>query len=269
MTRTTHRSPHARLGLGPRASAKDAKAARDEVVTFLEGAPPNLSSWAQGQIAATEEAYAAARNPARAPQDRGAGLRRLVLAVATLGVSAAVVVGIYNMGGDEGKDVSGAATAEESKLSPGDEVQVGKLMGRLEANPDDAALLIELGNIYFEAGDYNSAVGWMKRAVAIEPGNVKARLALGASEFNLGDEGAARKAWERVIELDPENVEAYYDLGFLYVSEDPPEMVEAKKMWRRVVALAPDSAVAKTVATHLEGLKKSGSPAATPPPGEG
>jgi hypothetical protein len=33
-------------------------------------------------------------------------------------------------------------------------------------------------------------------------------------------------------------------------------MARAKRMWRKVVALAPGSEVARTVATHLEGLKR-------------
>ena len=70
---------------------------------------------------------------------------------------------------------------------------------------------------------------------------MKARLALGAAKFNLGDVADAQRDWLRVIALDPENVEAYYDLGFLYLSEDPPDMARAKKMWRKVVELAPGS----------------------------
>jgi hypothetical protein len=36
-------------------------------------------------------------------------------------------------------------------------------------------------------------------------------------------------------------------------------------MWRKVVEIAPGSSVAKTVATHLEGLREQTSPAATQP----
>jgi cytochrome c-type biogenesis protein CcmH/NrfG len=112
----------------------------------------------------------------------------------------------------------------------------------------------------------------MEQALAIDPENVKARLALGAAMFNLGDDADARRHWLRVIAIDPGNVEAHYDLGFLYLSKDPPEMAEAKRMWRKVIELAPPgSPVTKTVATHLKGLEKaeeSGSTAVAPPAGE-
>lgn len=183
--------------------------------------------------------------------------RRIAIGVATLAVTFGVVVGVYKMGGEEGgAGQRNAAAAEGPSLDPADQARVARLMQRLEANPSDAAALVALGDVYFRAGDYNSAGSWMDKAVALDPGNVRARLALGAALFNLGDAADARRQWLRVIALDPGNVEAHYDLGFLYLSEDPPDLAEAKKMWSRLLELAPDSPVAKTVATHLEALEK-------------
>lgn len=256
---------YARLGLSSRASAEEIERAREDVVNFLEGAPEDLRRWAQREIAATDDAYAAISDRARARKARRSSpLRRFAVAVATLAVSIGVVVAVYNAGGGHNEASSQPAGGSEGpSLSPGEEARVGQLMKKLKADPKDVATLVQLGNVFFSAGDYNGAGSWMKQAVAIEPGNVKARLALGASEFNIGDVGDARRDWQRVIALDPENVEAYYDLGFLYVSEDPPEMAKVKRMWGKVVALAPDSRVAKTVATHLKGLEKSASAASS------
>jgi cytochrome c-type biogenesis protein CcmH/NrfG len=270
----TDNDPRTRLGLTSEASDEDVESAHRDVVSFLEGAPEGLRRWAQGEIAAAEDAYAALSdpNPASARTTRRASpLRRIVIGVVTLGVTAGIVVGIYDLGGGKSEAGSqGAGAAEAQSLSPNDEARIAELMKKASANPKDAASLVQLGNIFFKAGDYNNAGGWMERAVAIDPGNVKAGLALGAAKFNLGDVADARRDWLRVIAADPKNVEAYYDLGFLYLSKNPPDMAEAKRMWRKVVALAPPgSEVAKTVATHLKGLEKAASAAATPPGGKG
>ena len=270
----TDNDPRTRLGLTSEASDEDVESAHRDVVSFLEGAPEGLRRWAQGEIAAAEDAYAALSdpNPASARTTRRASpLRRIVIGVVTLGVTAGIVVGIYDLGGGKSEAGSqGAGAAEAQSLSPNDEARIAELMKKASANPKDAASLVQLGNIFFKAGDYNNAGGWMERAVAIDPGNVKAGLALGAAKFNIGDVADARRDWLRVIAADPKNVEAYYDLGFLYLSKNPPEMAEAKRMWRKVVAMAPPgSEVAKTVATHLKGLEKAASAAATPPGGKG
>ncbi len=98
----------------------------------------------------------------------------------------------------------------------------------------------------------------MKRAVTVAPGNATAHLALGAAEFNIGDIADAQREWLYVIAEDRKNVEAYYDLGFLYVSKEPPDMADAKKVWEKVIALAPKSSEAKTIAMHLKGLTSGG-----------
>jgi len=253
--------PRARIGLTPEASAEDAQRAHRELVSFLEGAPEGVRRWAREEIAAADHAYAALSDPAgaRAPR-RPSPLRRIAVGTLALAAAAGVVLGVYHMGGGQSKASSqGAGTAEPQKLTRGEEASVSQLMRELKANPNDAATLIALGDIFFKAHDYNSAGGWMKRAVAVDPGSMTARLALGAAEFNIGDLADARLEWLRVIGADRKNAEAYYDLGFLYVSKEPPDMTDAKKMWEKVVALAPNSTQAKTVAMHLKGLAKEGS----------
>lgn len=185
-------------------------------------------------------------------------LKRVAIALVTLVVTVGVVVVVYHLG--SGGDKTGSASTGEgqtAELSPAQQEQVGQLMRRLAANPKDVKTLVALGNTYFEARDYDTAGGWMERAVRLQPRNVTARLALGAAQFNLGATQEAQRSWQRVISEDPKNVEAYYDLGFLYVSKNPPDMKQTKRMWKKVVELAPGTSVAKLVSTHLKGLEKA------------
>ncbi len=259
--RASRLDPRARIGLAPGASAKDAERAHRELVSFLEGAPEGVRRWARNEIAAADQAYAAISDPAGArAARRSSPLRRIAVWALALAAAGGVVVGVYHTGGGQSKASSReAGTAEAQKLTRGEEASVAKLMMELKANPNNAAALVALGDIYFKVHDYNAAGGWMKRAVAVDPGNTTARLALGAAEFNLGDAADARRDWLRVIAADRKNVEAYYDLGFLYVGKEPPDMADAKRMWAKVIALAPNSSAAKTIATHLKGLVKEGS----------
>jgi cytochrome c-type biogenesis protein CcmH/NrfG len=271
MSSPRNRTPHAKLGLTSKASTEDAKRARDEVVSYLESAPEGVRRWARDEIAAADEAYAAISNPARARKTGGnPRLRRAVAGIVTVAAAVAVVVGVYDMGGGKGDTSSqGGQAAEAPNLSPGDRARLSKLMKRLKASPDDVKTLVAVGNVFFNAHDFNGAGSFMQRALTVEPENVEARLALGAAEFNLNDVPDARRDWQRVIDADPENVEAYYDLGFLYVSQDPPDMENAKKMWGKVIELDPDSQVAKSVSTHLEGLEKAASTGASSSGAEG
>jgi cytochrome c-type biogenesis protein CcmH/NrfG len=249
---------YARLGLTPGASRGEVEQAHRELVSFLEGAPDELRRWARNEIGAVNEAHAALTAPGSGRSARGDGrLKRVVVGLATLAIAVGVVIGVYKAG-DDGGGSQQAGAAQSQGLGPGDRARVGQLMRKLERNSKDVGTLVALGDVYFQAEDYANASTWMEQAVALQPDNVKARLALGASQYNLDEAADAKAQWEKVIELDPKNVEAYYDLGFLYLSKQPPDVAKAKQLWRKVIELAPPgSSVAKTVATHLEGLEKA------------
>jgi tetratricopeptide (TPR) repeat protein len=289
----------ARLGLSGAASAADIESAHDELVQFLEGAPHDLHSWADAQIAAADEAYALLSDPAAdlaavaSPEDaedepedalrpaperalarlrgtrtaqrpRLGALGRVLLAAA--GVVAAVTVGYAVYASGAPGDVPGinGTPAPESSQAAIDTARVSELMAAIQADPTDTASLQELGDIYFTAGDYGVAADWENRVLAIEPNDVTAHLALGAAQYNLGDTVSAEQNWRAVVAIDPANVEAHYDLGFLYYSAQPQNVAQAVAEWQQVMALAPDSQIAQTISTHLATLEASLASAAPP-----
>ena len=187
---------------------------------------------------------------------------------------AAAAVLVYKAGGDSSPSAATATTTVQATVQL-DQAEIARLMGRISRNPKDVKALIGLGDTYFQGGDFATASDWMTKAVALAPRNVTAQLGLGAALYNLGRVKDAERRWRRVVALDAKNVEAYYDLGFLYLSQSPPDMVRMRAAWGKAVEIAPNSDIAKTITTHLEGLKTSpraGSPGTTGttarPPGQ-
>ncbi len=78
-----------------------------------------------------------------------------------------------------------------------------------------------------------------------------ALLPFGAAQFNLGNLAEAESTWLVAARLYPESAEVHYDLGFLYMSQSPPDSARMIAEWKKVVAIDPSSELAKTVATHL------------------
>ena len=268
----------ARLGLAKDANAQEIEAAHDELVGFLERAPHGLQGWARRQIAAADEAYAllsdatatragaaaagagsddeyfeeleveppttrrgrleaqrrarATAQAAVAVPSRASARKRLLkrLAIGAVGAVAAIAigVGVYNMGASSVPGFTGAAAPEASGGPSLDQARVAALMQKISANPKDVASLQALGDLYFQAGDYRTAADWAKKILAI----------------------------------DDKNLEAHYDLGFMYLSKNPPDIANARLEWDKVIAIAPNSDVAKTVATHLQSLTGSPGPSA-------
>jgi cytochrome c-type biogenesis protein CcmH/NrfG len=301
-----------RLGLPPSASAQDVEAAHDAIVEFLAEAPLDLRAWTQAQVDAADEAYALLSDPTidrggagaapieapvepraiaprpasrpvkpgttatppAAPARRRVALRRVAIGAAVVVGVVAIAVGGYNLNGGPGvPGVNGSPAPEAAASGAVDPAQVSALMEKIQQNPRDVASLQALADLYYQAGDWESSRTFLQKIVAIDARNVVALLALGATDYNLNDAAAAEQQWRAVLALDENNVDAHYYLGFMYLTQEPPDTANARAEWDKVIAIAPDSEIAKSVSQHLASLSASpgpngagpsGSPAARP-----
>lgn len=201
-----------------------------------------------------------------------------VLLILALAVS--VVIGVYFMGGGGTADTQAAgkgapAAAQQGGDAPQqaptpvplDTAKVDELTAKLEKSPKDTVAMRDLANTYFQSGQFDDAAVWQAKVLELEPQNADARLALGAAKFNSGDIAAAEKEWRQVLADEPTNAEAHYNLGFMFLSKNPPDIEGAKAEWAKVSELAPDSELAKTAKAHLDRLSQmpAPSPAASSP----
>ncbi len=106
---------------------------------------------------------------------------------------------------------------------------------RSSADPKDIASLQSLADIYYGASDYETAGAFLEKIIAVDPKDVTARLALGAALFNLGQTDDAEEQWRAVLALEPNNLEAHYDLGFMYLSQTPPDLAKVRAEWGKVI----------------------------------
>jgi len=186
---------------------------------------------------------AASDTPSRFP--------RVLAGLAGLAVVVVAVVAVYQLGATPPVTGAQATPAPTAAL---DEAKVAALMSRIQADPNDTAALLELGDAFFQAQDFTTSATWLAKLVDLEPNNVRGRLALGAALFNLGQSAEAEAQWLAVLDLEADNVEAHYDLGFLYLNEIPPDYDGVQREWGEVVRLAPGTELADVVQQHLDAL---------------
>jgi cytochrome c-type biogenesis protein CcmH/NrfG len=245
----------------------------DEIDALLAEVDPN----ANPDIVGTPQQRAAAHQrlvdaaPVAAP--RGGSFSSLLASnafrnVALVGATVAAIglVAVFGFGaGGTGASGIGAnpSSAPAASTPVLDQAKVGALMQKIQADPKDADSLMSLGDEYYKVGDYATASNWFTKVTEVEPGNVRGFLALGATAFNQGNLAGAEQAWKQALVVDETNVEAHYDLGFLYLNQQPADMAAVQREWSKVVELAPDSEIAGTVKAHLAALASfaPGSPA--------
>ena len=287
-----------RLAHGTEASDQDIEEAHNSLVEYLEQAPHGERSWATARISDLDEAFALLSGPEEelmlaapvsaigtlsldktpppppvpaAPAAPTLGNRRrnqIVWALVVLLVVAGF--GVYKMGsGSDVPGISGTPTNSQATSAAGapaavpvDQAKVDALTKKVTSNPKDVASLQGLGDAYFAASDYKNATVWEQKVLAVDPKNQVALLALGAAQFNIGNAAEAKKQWLVAVALYPNSAEVHYDLGFLYMSQTPPDTAKMTAEWKKVVAIDPNSDLAKTVSSHIKASTPTASPIA-------
>ncbi len=223
---------------------------------FLATAPPDLTEWAKATAAGLDTS-----TPVEPVERRPR--RRVPTALVVLLLVPVVIWGVYKLGAPPPSDQAAPAAGASSmpSMPPGhgtpelDTEAVADLEAQVEADPTDIAAMSELGKLHLMAGDSEAAGQWQQRILADHPDDIDARLALGVALFNQDEVVKAQEQWERAAELDPAKAEPHYNLGFLYLSEDPPDMEKVSQHWDKVLELEPASSMAETINAHMGGLE--------------
>lgn len=297
------------LGVGEDASLDEIEARYQELAGYLSSpdVPDHLREWAERQGALVDEAYAvlldpdrraaaaagvpapaAAAEPEPAPESparkapparraaapaRPPGAARmnplLVGVLAGVAVIAVFFGGRMLLGG--GDDDGDSSTVDAEAGVPLDTKRINELIGIVNREPSNAEALFELGESFFQANQFEKAIEWFNRLLAVDPNNVHARTDIGTSHFNMGRTEEAKKAWLDALKIDPDDVQLHYNMGFLYANSEPQDLEAAKREWEIVVKLDPTSNLAKTAGVHLQGISEedmtpgAGTPAAGSP----
>lgn len=187
-----------------------------------------------------------------------------VARVVIVALVVAVVLAVYKLGapsGSSGSDTSSSAMMASASATPTlDAAQVAELEQKVRDNPQDTDSMGRLASLYAKVGDYANASKWQARVVELKPDDAEAQLTLGVSCFNSNDLDCAKEHWDIVNTLDPDNAELHFDLGYYYLSIDPPDADKVKQEWNKYLELEPNGEYAETVRTHMSSLDETGTP---------
>jgi tetratricopeptide (TPR) repeat protein len=88
-----------------------------------------------------------------------------------------------------------------------------ELEARARGNPDDAQAALDLANFLYDVQNWEEAITWYERALALRPRDANARTDMATAYFNLGGHEEAIAAYDRVLEIEPNKPQALYGLA--------------------------------------------------------
>lgn len=81
-----------------------------------------------------------------------------------------------------------------------------------EKAPQNAVLVTNLANKYYDAGRYEEAIVYYERALTLEPRNVSLLTDLGTAHFYAGRSDEAIGFYNRSLAIDPRHVQSLHNL---------------------------------------------------------
>ena len=117
--------------------------------------------------------------------------------------------------------------------------QVKPLLARLDTNPKDVSALTELGNAYFDASQWSTAINYYTRSLNEAPHNPDVRTDMGISYFYAGDPDRALKEFDQALKDDPRHVQTLYNVGVVK-KDGKHDLKGAIAAWESVLRINPN-----------------------------
>ena len=141
--------------------------------------------------------------------------------------------------------------------------QAAPLLRKLKSNPNDTAVLAQIGATYHVAHQYSEAAAWYQRAVQSDPGNVNLRTKLAISLYRQGDVDGALAQLNEALKADPKDANALFNVGMIRL-QGKADGRGAIAAWRQLLKtnpqLSPDrrGSVEKLIADVTVSLNEQG-----------
>jgi len=113
------------------------------------------------------------------------------------------------------------------------------LLAKLKSDPNDADLLMQLGNTYKSTHQFKEAAGYYEKSLQIKPGNVAARNELASCLYYEGDVDGAIQQLGQSLQHDPGNANSLFNLGLIKwkAKRDKDGALAA---WQQLLKMNPD-----------------------------
>jgi tetratricopeptide (TPR) repeat protein len=136
----------------------------------------------------------------------------------------------------------GSAMPSTEQLKAAADTQAAPLLLRLKAEAQNAALLANVGNIYYDAKQYPTAIEYYERSLKEQPTDTSVRTDLGTACWYTGNADTAIAQFNKSLTYDPKKADTLFNLGIVkwQGKQDGPGAVAAWKLLLETNPTYPD-----------------------------
>ena len=169
--------------------------------------------------------------------------------------TSAPVAGSANAGGQT------PTPAEMQKMA---DTQAAPLIEKLKADPANAGLLASIGNIYYDAQQYSTAIDYYQRALKGEPANTGVRTDMATAYWFSGNADTAIAEFQKSLSYEPTKANTLFNLGIVEW-QGKMDIDKATAAWQKLLDTNPNyEAKDKVLELMAQAKKHSGVKPGTP-----
>jgi cytochrome c-type biogenesis protein CcmH/NrfG len=117
--------------------------------------------------------------------------------------------------------------------------QAEPLLAQLKTDPNNAELLANIGNIYYDTHQFQSAIDYYQRALQIKPDNASVRTDMGTAYWYSDNADAAIAEFKRALADEPNKPNALFNLGIV-LWQGRVDVDGALSAWQKLLDTNPN-----------------------------
>src|SRR5260370_834375 len=110
---------------------------------------------------------------------------------------------------------AGAPTPTPAEMQKMADTQAAPLIEKLKTDPANAGLLENVGNVYYDARQFPTAIDYYQRALKLEPANAAVRTDMATAYWYTGNADTAIAEFQKLLSYEPNKANTLFNLGIV------------------------------------------------------
>jgi cytochrome c-type biogenesis protein CcmH/NrfG len=138
--------------------------------------------------------------------------------------------------GNSNGDAQAPTPAQMQQMA---DTQAAPLIEKLKADPNNAKLLENIGDIYYDTHSFPAAIDYYQRSLKIEPANTGARTDMATAYWYSGNADAAIEEFQKSLSYEPNKASTLFNLGIVQW-QGKMDIDKAVATWRKLLDTNPN-----------------------------
>jgi cytochrome c-type biogenesis protein CcmH/NrfG len=136
-------------------------------------------------------------------------------------------------------EATAAQTPTPAQMLKMAETQAAALIEKLKSDPANAELLQNIGNIYYDAQQFPTAIDYYQRALKVEPKNAGVRTDMATAYWYTGNADTAIAEFQKSLSYEPNKPNTLFNLGIVQW-QGKMDINKAVATWQKLLDTNPN-----------------------------